>query len=149
VIGGSQYPADFPWSANINYVWHVPPPMHPAFYCSARLNLNITRAPMAALGYCPSGRLFEAAACGAALISDTWDGLSDFYAPGEELIAVRSSDDVLDALALSEHEVRRIAARARERTLAEHTTTRRADQLLELLQDQRACERKDSLSLEI
>ena len=30
---------------------------------------------MAAMGFCPSGRVFEAAACGAPIISDAWLGL--------------------------------------------------------------------------
>ena len=63
----------------------------PSFYGSTSAEnsyiiegLNITREPMAKLGFCPSGRLFEAAACGAALISDSWQGLSEFYEPGSE-----------------------------------------------------------------
>ena len=65
LIGGAQYPDSFPWSANIYSVRHLPPAEHRAFYSSSRLTLNVTRAAMARMGYCPSGRLFEAAACGA------------------------------------------------------------------------------------
>jgi spore maturation protein CgeB len=140
-IGGSQYPHDFAWSTNINYLWHVPPYEHAAFFCSARLNLNITRAPMAAMGYCPSGRLFEAAACGAALISDAWAGLEEFYQPGDELLVVKSREDVRDALQLSSHELQAMAGRARERTLAQHTTTQRAEQLIDMLSDAHAATR--------
>ncbi|HLM71128.1 MAG TPA: glycosyltransferase, partial [Polyangiaceae bacterium] len=43
VLGGSMYPADFPWTDNIWYLAHVPPPEHPAFYSSSRLTLNVTR----------------------------------------------------------------------------------------------------------
>lgn len=63
VIGGSPYPADFPWTTNIYYVRHTPP-AHRAFYCSSAVTLNVTRSAMAEMGFCPSGRLFEAAACG-------------------------------------------------------------------------------------
>ncbi|XXS00429.1 hypothetical protein WMF44_10025 [Sorangium sp. So ce426] len=62
VLGGSLYPEDLPWAQNVYYVRHVAPPDHPAFYCSSPLTLNVTRGAMAAMGYCPSGRLFEAAA---------------------------------------------------------------------------------------
>jgi spore maturation protein CgeB len=134
-LGGSQYPSDFAWSPNIHYLRHVPPAEHAAFFCSARLNLNVTRAPMAAMGHCPSGRLFEAAACGAALITDAWPGLEDFYAPGEELLIARSRDDVLAALELSDAELCVIASRGRERTLVQHTTTHRAQQLLDILSE--------------
>src|SRR6185369_8117440 len=86
VIGGAQYPADFPWTSNIYFVRHLPPSLHPAFYGSCRMTLNITRAAMAEMGFCPSGRLFEAAACGAPILTDTWEGLDQFYTPGEEIL---------------------------------------------------------------
>lgn len=132
VLGGSQYPADFPWTPNLYFVRHVPPAEHGAFYCSARLNLNVTRGPMAAMGYCPSGRLFEAAACGAVLISDVWRGLRAFYEPGSEILVARSSEDVLAALDTSDAELQGIGRRARERTLSEHTIDHRAQELLSI-----------------
>jgi spore maturation protein CgeB len=134
MIGGSQYPADFAWHPNIHYVWHVPPYEHSAFFGSARLNLNVTRAPMAAMGYCPSGRLFEAAACEGALISDAWPGIEQFYAPGSELLVAEKAEDVIDALSLTDRELRAQATRALERTRAEHTVDRRAQQLVEFLE---------------
>lgn len=85
LIGGTLYPHDFPWADNIFFVRHIPPPERPAFYCSSPLTLNVTRQAMAQMGYCPSGRLFEAAACGAALLSDDWEGLDRFFAPGSEI----------------------------------------------------------------
>jgi spore maturation protein CgeB len=133
LIGGSLYPPDFPWGENVWYVRHVPPPLHPAFYCSSVLTLNVTRAAMARMGYCPSGRLFEAAACGAPILSDAWEGLADFFTPGSEILVARSTEEALDALALPRADLARIAAAARERALAEHTAERRARQLLDLL----------------
>lgn len=133
LLGGAQYPHDFPWSENIYFVQHVPPPAHAAFFCSSRLTLNVTRAAMAQMGFCPSGRLFEAAACGATLISDSWEGLDDFYSPRSELLVARETDDVLRALELDDAELRRIGQRARERTLDQHTSHHRARELLHLL----------------
>jgi spore maturation protein CgeB len=72
VIGGAQYPQTFPWTDNIYFVRHLPPADHPAFYSSSRLTLNVTRRAMAEMGYCPSGRLFEAAACGVPIVTDPW-----------------------------------------------------------------------------
>lgn len=126
LIGGAQYPQDFPWTKNIFFVRHLPPPEHPAFFSSSLLTLNVTRQAMAAMGWCPSGRLFEAAACGAAILSDGWDGLDAFFAPGREILVARSTDDALAALGREEAELRRIGAAARERTLAEHTSAHRA-----------------------
>ena len=89
VIGGAQYPASFPWSDNIYFVRHLPPVQHSAFYASGRATLNVTRRPMAEMGYCPSGRLFEAAACGTPILSDAWEGLDQFYRPGAEIVVCR------------------------------------------------------------
>jgi spore maturation protein CgeB len=133
VIGGAQYPHDFPWTPNIHFVRHMPPTEHPAFFSSARLALNVTRRDMAALGWCPSGRLFEAASCGAPVLSDAWEGLDAFYTPGEEILIARDTDDALAALDLDEAERLRISRRARERTLDEHTAARRAAELLAAL----------------
>jgi spore maturation protein CgeB len=129
LIGGAQYPESFPWRENVAFVRHVPPPMHPEFFSSCRATLNITRAAMASYGYCPSGRLFEAAACGAPLVTDSWDGLECFFAPGREVLPVRSANDVVEAMELSDAELRAIAKAARERTLAEHTGERRVEEL--------------------
>lgn len=130
LIGGAQYPPEFPWSENIYFAQHVAPAEHAAFYCSSRLTLNVTRAPMVARGYCPSGRLFEAAACGIPVVTDSWNGLTDFFEPGSEILVAFSTDDAMDALETSDQELARIARAARERTLAEHTADRRASQLV-------------------
>ena len=132
LIGGSLYPPDFPWGENVFYVRHVPPPEHPAFYGSSALTLNVTRAAMARMGYCPSGRLFEAAACGVPLLSDDWEGLDRFFEPGREILVARSTEEALEALDLPPADLARIATAARERTLAEHTAERRARQMLDL-----------------
>jgi spore maturation protein CgeB len=129
MIGGSQYPADFAWTENIHYKSHVPPPDHPAFYCSAPLALNLTRRPMARMGYCPSGRLFEAAACGVPVLSDAWEGVECFFEPGTEILIAHGAEDVVAALKRSREELARIGAAARERALTEHTAARRAVEL--------------------
>jgi len=129
LIGGSLYPADFPWTDNLYFWRHVAPGDHPAFYCSSRLTLNVTRRAMAEMGYCPSGRLFEAAACGVPIVSDRWEGIEAFFTPGEEILLAERADDTLAALALSDAELARLATAARERALAEHTAEQRARDL--------------------
>ncbi|MBV9250678.1 MAG: glycosyltransferase, partial [Acetobacteraceae bacterium] len=133
VIAGAQYPAAFPWTPNIFFVRHLPPPEHPIFYASSRATLNVTRAPMARMGWCPSGRLFEAAACGATVLSDWWEGLGAFFIPGDEILVAQSTDDILGALSMSDAELRRIGQHARERALSEHSARHRAAQLLAAL----------------
>jgi spore maturation protein CgeB len=136
LLAGSCYPADLRWPDNVAVIEHLPPADHPAFFSSSRLTLNVTRADMAALGFCPSGRLFEAAACGCPLVTDLWTGLDLFFAPGDELIAAESSADVLAALQLSDAELARIARAARERVLGEHSSAHRALTLIELLEEE-------------
>jgi spore maturation protein CgeB len=134
MLGGAQYPADFPWNENVWFVRHVPPSEHPAFYCSSRATLNVTRAPMAGIGHCPSGRLFEAAACETPVISDSWEGLEQFFEPGKELLVASSSSDVVDALSLAPDELRRVGKAARERVLNAHTADHRSRELVDLLE---------------
>ena len=129
-IAGSMYPADFPWADNIWFFKHLPPAEHPAFYCSSRWTLNTTRTAMAALGYCPSGRFFESAACGTPVVSDWWEGLDTFYTPGREVVVARTADDVMAAVELTDAEVTAIGRAARDRTLAEHTSDDRAATLV-------------------
>ena len=131
VIGGSMYPRDFPWTDNIWFLAHVPPPDHPAFYCSSKMTLNVTRAAMARMGYCPSGRLFEAAACATPILSDTWEGLETFFERGKEILIAGDTHEAVDALSLPPEELMRIGAAARQRVLADHTSDRRAEQLME------------------
>lgn len=138
LLGGAQYPDSSAWPQNLTSVPHVPPNLHPAFFSSCRATLNITRKTMAQYGFCPSGRLFEAAACGAPLISDGWVGLDTFFAPGRELYLVNTAQDVIEVLSRSDMELRGTANAARERVLAEHTGAHRVVEL------ERICESVNS-----
>jgi spore maturation protein CgeB len=136
VVGGAMYPEVGNWPPNVKHFEHVAPPEHRAFYSSSPLTLNVTRSSMAAMGFCPSGRLFEAAACGTLVVSDWWEGLDAFFTPGEQILISKDADDTVAALSLDRVEVASLAANARERTLDCHTAAARAETLLNLL-DQR------------
>lgn len=137
LLAGSMYPTEWAWPAGVKRVEHVPPSEHPALYSSSRATLNLTRSEMAQSGYCPSGRFFEASACGTPLLTDEWEGLESFFDLGQELLVVRSADDVVRALQLPNADLQRMAARARERTLDEHTGHHRARQLLAACEEAR------------
>ena len=82
---------------------------------------------MVAAGYSPSVRLFESSACGAAILSDDWAGLSQFLTPGDEILLPKDALETADILTeMSDEQRLRIGARARERILAEHTSVHRA-----------------------
>jgi spore maturation protein CgeB len=138
LIGGAQYPQGFPWTDNLFFRRHVPPAEHPAFYAASRLTLNVTRRPMAEMGYCPSGRLFEAAACGTPILSDWWEGLDGFFEPGAEVLVARTTGEAVGAIGLPDEQLSRIARCARERALDEHTADRRARELESALDQCRA-----------
>lgn len=131
IIGGAQYPDGFPWTANTHFVWHVPPAEHPSFYGASRMTLNVTRAAMALMGWCPSGRLFEAAACGVPILTDDWPGLDEFFEPGAEILIARTTDEAMAALALPDATLNAIAVRARARALARHSARARADEMVQ------------------
>jgi spore maturation protein CgeB len=135
VIAGASYPAGFPWSSNIYFVRHLPPQEHSAFYSSSRLTLNVTREPMARMGYCPSGRFFEAAACGAPILSDNWEGIEQFFAPGTEILIAETTREAMDAIACSDQQLARIATAAHERVMDCHTAHHRARQLERILEN--------------
>lgn len=129
LVAGAMYPETVPWQANVRRLAHVAPPDHPAFYSSCRFTLNLTRADMVATGWSPSVRLFEASACGVAILSDRWDGLEQFLTPGQEVLLPSDAAEVAAILTgLSDEERTRMGQRARERILREHTSEHRAQQ---------------------
>jgi spore maturation protein CgeB len=132
LIAGSLYPSDLAWPRNVRRLEHLPPAQHPSFYSANRLTLSVSREAMREWGFTPSGRLFEATSCGAALITDPFPGVDEFFTPGEEVLVAETSDQALDALELSDAEVVRIAAAGRERTLSAHTGEARARQLVQI-----------------
>jgi spore maturation protein CgeB len=108
----------------------LPPRQHSSFYCSQLYTLNITRSNMKSLGFSPSVRLFEAAACGIPVISDNWPGIETIFSPGTEILIARDPRDVMQILQETpEHRRLTIASNARARLLREHTPRHRARQL--------------------
>jgi methyltransferase (TIGR04290 family) len=130
VVAGPQYPPGIAWPTNVQRIEHLPPPEHRNFYNRQRFTLNLTRAAMIQAGWAPSVRLFEAAACGTAIISDWWEGLDEFFEIGREILVARHADDVLRLLhELPEEERVAIGLRARQKVLMHHTSTSRAQDL--------------------
>ena len=130
VVAGPQYPPDITWPQNVVRIVHLSPARHPAFYARQKFTLNLTRGEMRAVGYSPSVRLFEAAACGTPIISDEWPGLEEFLRPGSEILIARSTEDVLRYMRdVTESERSAIASSARSRILTHHTAKHRATEL--------------------
>ncbi|MGV8092612.1 MAG: glycosyltransferase [Mangrovibacterium sp.] len=132
VVAAPQYPGTVKWSANVERIEHLALPEYNKFYNQQRFTLSITRRDMISMGYSPSVRLFEAAACKVPVISDYWEGLDRFFREGREILIARSAADTIRYLKeLTEKERRVIAENARGRVLSEHTGEHRAGELEE------------------
>ncbi len=129
-LAGAQYPSDLRLPPNVQHEVHVYPRDHSALYCSSRATLNLTRQSMRQYGWSPSTRLFEAAASGACIISDTWPGLDTLLEVDHEVLLASTTQDVMRHVeALSPRRAGQIGAAARERVLGEHTYAHRAVQV--------------------
>lgn len=135
ILAGPQYP-QMNLPPNVLHDPHVYPRDHAALYCSSGVTLNLTRQAMRSYGWAPSTRLFEAAACGACIMSDTWPGLEAFFVPDAEILLAESGSDVLNHLdGLTPARREAIGAAARARVLSSHTYERRAQEFEQALDD--------------
>jgi spore maturation protein CgeB len=126
LLGGSGW-GDKPLPANVGWLGHVGTRDHNAFNVTPKAVLNISRDSMAANGFSPATRVFEAAGAGACLITDEWLGIELFLKPGEEILVARDGNDVVEIMeALTPERAKAIGAAALARVLGEHTYKLRA-----------------------
>jgi spore maturation protein CgeB len=126
LLGGAGWD-DKPRPPNVAYLGHVYTRDHNAFNCTPLAVLNVSRDSMAAYGFSPATRVFEAAGAGACLITDAWVGLEQFLEPNEEVLAATSGEEVAAHVeALTPARASAIGERARARMLREHTYAHRA-----------------------
>jgi spore maturation protein CgeB len=120
----------------VRHIGHVYTREHNAFNTSSLAVLNIARDSMAAIGFSPATRVFEAAGAGACLITDAWIGLDLFLKEGEEVLVARDGAEVAAHVGeLTPERARAIGKAARARILAEHTYARRGAQVDALLRE--------------
>ena len=130
IVAGPLYPEDIRWPANVERVDHLSPADHRGFYNAQRVTLNLTRGEMKAAGYSPSVRLFEAAACGSAIVTDYWRGLESLFEIGREVLVASCPEEILRLLRETPpDEIAQLGARVRARVQAEHTAAHRAAEL--------------------
>jgi spore maturation protein CgeB len=133
LLGGSGWD-DPSLPRNVAWVGHVGTADHNAFNSTPRAVLNVARDSMAAAGFSPATRVFEAAGAAACVITDAWDGIELFLEPGREVLVARDGGDVAHHLAaLTEARARALGEAARRRVLAHHTYAERARQVEALL----------------
>ncbi|MCU0790849.1 MAG: glycosyltransferase, partial [Nitratireductor sp.] len=95
LIGGAGWD-DKAMPPNVQKAGHVGTADHNAFNSTPLTVLNISRADMAANGFSPATRVFEAAGAAACIITDPWAGMDLFLTPGEEILVARDGQDVAD-----------------------------------------------------
>jgi spore maturation protein CgeB len=126
ILGGNGW-GDKPMTSNVKYIGHVPTQAHNAFNSSAQFVLNINRESMVSYGFSPPTRVFEAAAAGACLITDAWEGIEMFLKPGHEVFVAEDGNAVSEIIrTVSPEAAREIGEAARLRILSEHTYQQRA-----------------------
>jgi spore maturation protein CgeB len=135
LLGGNGWQERVGRAPNVRYLGHVAPGDHNSLNRGALAVLNVSRDSMAANGWSPATRVFEAAGAGACLITDAWEGLEDFLEPGREVLVAQDGAEVADLLdELDPERARGIGEAALERVLAEHTYDRRAAQVEAILE---------------
>ena len=124
---------------NVRHLGHVYTRDHNAFNATPLAVLNIARESMAAVGFSPATRVFEATGAGACLITDAWEGIELFLKPCEEVLVARDGRDVAEHVAsLTPERARAIGEAARTRIVSEHTYARRGLQVDAILRDEAA-----------
>jgi len=142
LLGGNGW-HDKGMPANVRAIGHVGTADHNAFNCTPQAVLNVARDSMAAIGFSPATRVFEAAGAAACLITDAWEGVELFLKPDSEVLVARDGQDVAEHLAaLTPERARAIGEAARARVLAEHSYDLRGEQVDAILKSRSARERK-------
>lgn len=132
---------------NVRKLGHVYTRDHNAFNATPLAVLNIARDSMAATGFSPATRVFEAAGADACLITDAWEGIELFLQPDEEVLVARDGLDVANHLCgLTRERARAIGAAAGRRIRTEHTYARRAAQVDALLTEAAAAKLERALA---
>lgn len=102
------------------------------FCCGSRVCLNITRKSHTAVYGSSTARPFELAGFGACMVSQPYNGLEEWFAPGKEVEVVSSPEEAEEAYVfLLDHpeEAQRMGERARRRVLRDHTFYMRAGEI--------------------
>lgn len=132
-LGGEGW-GDRPMPANVEYLGHVPTARHNEVNAAARLVLNVHRESMVENGWSPATRMFEAAGAAACQVTDAWQGIEEFFSPGEEILVAQGAEEVAARVrATDDARARAVGEAGRRRALRDHTYAQRARLLDALL----------------
>jgi spore maturation protein CgeB len=109
----------------------------PEAFAQSRTVLHVPRRQyVEALSGTPTIRVFEALACGAALLSTPWQDTDRLFRAGEDYVVTETAaqqEAVLEWLWRDEAARQRLGRSGRARILAQHTCRHRAEQLLAII----------------
>jgi spore maturation protein CgeB len=126
LLGGEGW-AEKPMPPNVRWIGHVSTDDHNRLNCSAGMVMNINRKSMADFGFSPPTRVFEVSGAGTCMLCDDWPGIDDCFEPDNEILVIRTAEDVVKAIKQHDAEARRrIGAAFHARALRDHTYQQRA-----------------------
>lgn len=130
--GSRQLPNNVRYAGEI-YTWD-----YNVFNSTPLMILNVAWESVSRYGFSPAARVFQAAAAGACVISETWDGLERFFEPGKEILVAKSGADVAHHMReMTQSRALAIGKAAYDRVIADHTYAHRAAEVESLLDDLR------------
>src|SRR5205085_882259 len=123
--------------AGIEYRGYLPNLKGPEAYGESRLALHVPRKQYAnGLSGIPTIRVFEALACGAALVCSPWTDAEGLFRPGEDYVVAKDGPAMkveIEHLLHDDAARQQLAAAGLESVRARHTCKHRAAQLHEIL----------------
>jgi len=142
VAHGVRYPAqavEMLQQAGIEFRGYLPNLAAPRAYAGARIAVHIPRQQYAnGLSGIPTIRVFEALACGAALVCSPWDDTEGLFRPGQDFVCMPDGAAMQAELQHLLHDDvarRQMAASGRETILQRHTCCHRAQQFTAICEE--------------
>lgn len=134
-VGGKGFTIDL---GNADLVGDLSYSAFREFCCKSKICLNITRWSHTSIYASATARIFELAGYGACIVSQPYNGIEEWFEPGEEISVVNSEEEAIDTykrLLDDEKERESLASRARRRVLEEHTFRDRASQVVRVIRE--------------
>lgn len=142
VVYGVRYPdqgLNALSQAGIEYRGYLPNLMAPYVYGQSALSLHVPRRQYAnGLAGIPTIRVFEALACGAALLCAPWDDAEQLFRQGDDYTVVQSGAEMKEMIRHLLHDDsarRQLGANGRATILQRHTCAHRARELVGICEE--------------
>jgi spore maturation protein CgeB len=136
-VYGVRYPPEAKAAladAGIHYAGWLPNFEAPRVFAQFKMTVHVPRSPYVhALPGIPTIRVFEALACGIALVCSPWDDVEGLFEPGKDFLVARNAKEMarhLRALVHDQDLRRELARNGLRKIRARHTCAHRVDELM-------------------